>query len=78
MLLLSLFLTLWPLGPRPFYNSEIMLSKELLEMLVCPACKAELEYRQNPESLKCTGCHRVYPVRDNLPIMLIDEAKVEA
>ncbi|HTS07636.1 MAG TPA: Trm112 family protein [Candidatus Eisenbacteria bacterium] len=54
-----------------------MLSKELLEMLVCPACKAELDYRQNPESLKCRRCHRVYPVRDGLPIMLVDEAEVE-
>lgn len=54
-----------------------MLSKELLAMLVCPACKQELEYRQNPESLKCKQCHRVYPVKDDLPIMLIDEAKVE-
>lgn len=55
-----------------------MLSKELLEMLVCPACKTDLEYRQNPESLKCSQCHRVYAVRDGLPIMLIDEAQVEA
>jgi uncharacterized protein YbaR (Trm112 family) len=54
-----------------------MLSKELLEMLVCPACKAKLDYRQVPESLKCTRCHRVYPVRDGIPIMLVDEAKVE-
>jgi len=54
-----------------------MLSKDLLEMLVCPACKAELEYRQSPESLKCRLCYRVYSVRDGLPIMLIDEAKVE-
>ena len=54
-----------------------MIAKQLLEMLVCPACKAELEHRENPESLKCGLCHRVYPVRDGLPIMLIDEAKVE-
>ncbi len=54
-----------------------MLDKELLEMLVCPADKKELEYRQNPESLRCTQCHRVYLVKDNLPIMLIDEAKIE-
>jgi len=55
-----------------------MLSKELLEMLVCPACKTDLEYRQDPESLKCKECHRLYPIRDGLPIMLIDEAKVES
>jgi uncharacterized protein YbaR (Trm112 family) len=54
-----------------------MIAKDLLEILVCPACKKELEYRQNPESLKCKQCHRVYPVKDNIPIMLIDEAKIE-
>ena len=58
--------------------NHIMLSKELLEILVCPACKHALEYRQNPETLKCTQCHRVYPVKDNIPIMLVDEATVES
>lgn len=60
------------------YNPQAMLSKDLLEMLVCPACKMDLEYRQTPESLKCSQCHRVYAVRDGLPIMLIEEATVEA
>ena len=59
------------------YNDAVMIAKDLLEILVCPACKKELEYRQNPESLKCKQCHRVYPVKDNIPIMLIDEAKFE-
>ena len=54
-----------------------MIPKDLLEILVCPACKQPLEYRQNPESLKCIQCHRVYPVKDDIPIMLVDEAKVE-
>ena len=54
-----------------------MLAKDLLQMLVCPACKQALEYRQTPESLKCTHCRRVYPVKDDIPIMLIDEATVE-
>jgi len=51
-----------------------MIAKDLLEILVCPACKQALEYRQNPESLKCTQCHRVYAVKDDIPIMLVDEA----
>lgn len=54
-----------------------MLSQDLLEILVCPADKQPLEYRQNPETLKCTQCHRVYAVKDNIPIMLIDEATIE-
>jgi uncharacterized protein YbaR (Trm112 family) len=54
-----------------------MIAKDLLEMLVCPACKAALDYRLSPESLKCVKCHRVYAVRDDIPIMLVDEATVE-
>jgi len=54
-----------------------MIAKDLLEILVCPACKQALEYRENPESLKCKQCHRVYAVKDDIPIMLVDEAKIE-
>jgi uncharacterized protein len=54
-----------------------MIAKELLEILVCPACKKPLDYRKNPESLKCQQCHRVYAVKDDIPIMLIDEATIE-
>ena len=60
------------------YNAVIMIAKDLLEILVCPACKQPLEYRESPESLKCQQCCRVYPVKDDIPIMLIDEATVEA
>ena len=59
------------------YNPNVMIDKNLLEILVCPACKQPLEYRQNPESLKCQQCHRVYAVKDNIPIMLVDEATIE-
>jgi uncharacterized protein len=54
-----------------------MIAKDLLEILVCPACKHPLEYRQSPESLKCTQCRRVYAVKDDIPIMLIDQATIE-
>jgi len=56
---------------------HVMIAKDLLEILVCPACKQSLEYRQNPESLKCTHCHRVYAVKYDIPIMLVDEATIE-
>ena len=63
---------------RPMsYNSLVMIAKDLLEILVCPACKQALEYRTTPESLKCKQCHRVYAVKDDIPIMLVDEATVE-
>lgn len=54
-----------------------MIANDLLEKLVCPACKQSLEYSQSPESLKCTQCHRVYAVKDDIPNMLIDEATIE-
>jgi uncharacterized protein YbaR (Trm112 family) len=67
-----------PPGLPLSYNAAAMIAKDLLEILVCPACKKELEHRENPESLKCVQCHRVYPVRDDIPIMLVDEATIEA
>ena len=54
-----------------------MIAKDLREDLVCPACIQPLEYRENPESLKCKQCHRVYAVEDDIPIMLVDEATIE-
>lgn len=51
------------------------LAPELLEILVCPRCKGDLEYRQTPEALVCHACKLVYRVEDGIPIMLIDEAK---
>jgi uncharacterized protein YbaR (Trm112 family) len=51
------------------------LAPELLQILVCPKCTGELEYRESPESLVCHACRLVYPVEDGIPIMLVDEAK---
>lgn len=52
------------------------LPPELLEILVCPKCKGDLEYRQDPaETLVCHQCKLVYAVEDGIPILLIDEAK---
>jgi len=53
------------------------ISKDLLEILVCPLCKAELEMKEDGSGLKCVQCHRVYPIRDDIPVMLIDEACIE-
>lgn len=49
-------------------------SKELLAVLVCPKCKGELEYQEAESALVCHTCHLRYPVRDGIPVMLIDEA----
>jgi uncharacterized protein YbaR (Trm112 family) len=47
----------------------------LLEMLVCPRCRGELRYEQDPESLVCEADRLRYEVRDGIPILLIDEAR---
>ena len=49
--------------------------KQLLEILVCPKCRGELEFRERDDVLVCHHCRLEYPVRDGIPIMLIDEAK---
>ena len=54
-----------------------MIPQDLLEILVCPVCKKPLAVKVNGESLKCGECHRVYPVRDDIPILLVDEAVTE-
>ena len=48
--------------------------KTLIELLVCPACRSEIEYKDRRHLIICTGCGRHYPVRDNIPVMLVEEA----
>ena len=53
------------------------ISEQLMEILVCPACRAKVELKADGSGLKCVACKRVYPIRDDIPVMLIDEAKIE-
>lgn len=63
-----------------------MIDKELLKILACPACKADVEVypvrefsnRIKGEKIVCTGCGRRYPIRDGIPVMLIEEAERDA
>jgi uncharacterized protein YbaR (Trm112 family) len=55
-----------------------MISQDLLDMLVCPVCKKPVVLSANGESLKCGECRRVYPIQDDIPIMLVDVAKIDA
>lgn len=50
------------------------LNPQLLAILVCPKCKGPLEYHGDQPSLTCARCRLRYPVRDDIPIMLVDEA----
>ena len=52
-----------------------MLDPQLLQILVCPKCKGELEYKEEQNELVCSACRLRYEVRDGIPIMLIDEAR---
>ena len=47
-----------------------MLDERLLRILVCPACRAPLEYKERRRVLICTGCGHRYEVRDGIPILL--------
>jgi uncharacterized protein len=53
------------------------LPPDLLEILVCPACRSQLNYSEPKQTLTCTACRRVYPIRDGLPVLLIDQATIE-
>ena len=53
------------------------ISQDLLEILACPACKAKVELQPDGKGLICVQCRRVYPIRDDIPVMLIEEATVE-
>ena len=50
-----------------------MIDKELLDILACPICKSEIQLKGN--KLICQKCRKYYPIRDGIPVMLIDEAK---
>jgi len=49
-----------------------MIDRELLDIIACPVCKGELEDRE--ETLECLSCHRCYPVKEGIPVLLEEEA----
>ncbi len=50
-------------------------SEELLEILVCPKCKGDIQLNETKDGLMCDACKLLYEIKDDIPIMLIDEAK---
>ena len=52
-----------------------MINKELLDILACPKCKGPLQLTEKQDGLICEACKLLYEIRDDIPIMLIDEAK---
>ena len=51
-----------------------MIDPELLDILVCPDCKSDVEFKDN--KIVCKGCGRRYPVKNGIPVMLIDESEL--
>lgn len=51
-----------------------MISSELLEVIACPLCKSPLKLAA-PERLQCVNCRRIYPIRDGIPILLVEESQ---
>ena len=52
------------------------LPKYALDILVCPVCKTKVELLNDESGLMCSSCRRIYPVRDEIPVMLPEEAKI--
>lgn len=50
------------------------LGKELLDILVCPQCHGDLTLTEAQDGLRCSACRLLYPIRDDIPVMLIEEA----
>ncbi len=50
------------------------LSKDLLDILACPKCKGTVELTASGDGLTCQSCRLLYPIKDDIPVMLIDEA----
>jgi hypothetical protein len=51
------------------------MNNKLLEILVCPVCKGPLSYRKDAAELVCPACRIAYPIRDDIPVMLPEEAR---
>lgn len=50
-----------------------MIKQELLDILCCPKCKGDLAYNEPAQTLTCRQCGTVYPIKDDIPIMLTEE-----
>lgn len=51
---------------------------ELLKILACPECKTPVTLTKDEQGLRCATCKRIYPIRDDIPVMLVDEARIES
>ena len=75
-----------PFGRVPIHAGEagrllrrknLSIPKYALDILVCPLCKTRVELLPDESGLRCVTCRRIYPIRDEIPVMLPEEAKIE-
>ena len=57
-------------------GDDMTIPQDLLDILVCPLCKTPVKMTADNNGLKCETCRRVYPVKDDIPVMLPEEAKI--
>jgi uncharacterized protein YbaR (Trm112 family) len=55
----------------------LAVSPELLQILVCPECRKPVKLTPKGDGLKCEVCRRVFPIKDDIPVMLLDESRIE-
>lgn len=55
--------------------TEPLVPPDLLAIMQCPACAGELTERREPPALVCAGCGRAFPIREGIPVMLVEEAE---
>lgn len=70
----------FPLSPFPysFVNlARMKITEEFVEMMICPACQSKMRLGEDGGAIKCLGCGRVYPIEDDIPMMLPDKATIE-
>jgi uncharacterized protein YbaR (Trm112 family) len=60
--------------PQTTPGGRVSVDPRLLEILACPACHGEIAETEAEDGLRCAGCGRVYPIRDGIPVMLVEEA----
>lgn len=54
------------------------IKKELLDILACPACRGKIVHNEEKDRLDCLDCKRSYPIKDDIPVMLVEEAVLPA
>jgi hypothetical protein len=70
----SLFLISSITGSLKKKGCSMPISQELLEILACPKCKGDIHLNDSGDGLICDVCRLMYPIKDDIPVMLIDEA----